>query len=155
MAEDAGPFQTAELMAKELQATIANLFGCIQNKMSASSGDKGRATKRAAVWGMDHATKHVQAASTYVQKLSQAADVHDRLHAHAEFLQIHIDMCHERTQKLTDAVAAASSLVGACVQVLHWNKQLRQIARNSPHYEKTGVEKTAEKAEKHHWKPVR
>ncbi len=140
MAEDTGLFQTAELVAKQIQATITNFFGRVQTTMSASPGNKDPMTKQVTAWGMDHATKHVKAASTYVQKLSQAADVHDRVHAHAEFVHRHIEMCHERAKVLTDAVAAASNFMGACVSMLHWNKHLRDMARTSPTYKETGGE---------------
>ena len=101
-------------------------------------------------WTAGHATKHFTAASTYIEKLSQSADVHDRLHAHAEFVHKHIDMCHERAKALSDVVAAASNLMGACVSVLHWHKHLRNTARNSPGFRQTGEEGT-----KRHYTPER
>jgi hypothetical protein len=98
-------------------------------------------------WTAKHAGKHVSAAKTYLQKLGQAEDMHDRLHAHAEFVHKHVEMCHERAKALSDVVAAASSFIGACVSVLHVNKNLRDIARKSPTHEKSH-----EEGRKQHWK---
>jgi hypothetical protein len=83
-------------------------------------------------WGITHANKHATAASTYLQKLSQATDLHDRAKAHAEFVQMHIDMCNERAKVLSDAVAAASNFMGAFVPLLQRHKHLHNMARNSP-----------------------
>jgi|SRR6266566_2637673 hypothetical protein len=84
-------------------------------------------------WGISHTTKHAAAASTYAQKLSQAADLHDRVKAHAEFVHMHIDMCNERAKVLSEAVAAAGNLMGAFVSILHRRKLLDDmVTRNSP-----------------------
>jgi hypothetical protein len=91
-------------------------------------------------WGMNHAKKHTTAASTYLHKLSQAGDLHDRAKAHAEFVQMHIDMCNERATKLSEAVAAASNFMGAFVSLLQRRQHLDDLARNSPSYKETGRE---------------
>ena len=82
---------------------------------------------------MRHATKHANAASTYVQKLSQAGDLHDRFKAHAEFVHMHIDMCNERAKMLSDAVGVATNFMSAFVSILHRRKLLDEMpTRNSP-----------------------
>jgi len=91
-------------------------------------------------WGMNHAKKHATAASTYLHKLSQAGDLHDRAKAHAEFVQMHIDMCNERATKLSEAVAAASNFMGVFVSLLQRRQHLDDLARNSPSYKETGRE---------------
>jgi hypothetical protein len=91
-------------------------------------------------WGMSHAIKHATAASTYLQKLSQARDVDDRVKAHTEFVQMHVDMCNERAKKLSEAVAAAGNFMGAFVSLLQHRKHLDDLARNSPTYKETGRE---------------
>lgn len=91
-------------------------------------------------WGMSHATKHASAVSTYAQKLSQAADLHDRVKAHAEFVQMHIDMCNERAKVLSDTVAAVGNVMGAFVSILHRRKLLDDMVRNSPTHGETGGE---------------
>jgi len=84
-------------------------------------------------WGASHATRHAHAAATYAQKLSQATDLHDRLRAHAEFVQMHVDMCNERAKLLNEAVTVAGNLMGAFVSILHRGKLLEDIAaRNAP-----------------------
>jgi hypothetical protein len=84
-------------------------------------------------WGISHATRHANAATTYAQKLSQAADLRDRLRAHAEFVHMHIDMCNERAKLLNEAVAVAGNLMGGFVSILHRSKLLDEmVTRNSP-----------------------
>jgi hypothetical protein len=142
MAEDTGPWpgtsgQAAEQIAKQVQQTVANYFGLFQN-ISASAWGAGHPAKHVTGWGMSHATKHAEAVSAYVQKLSQATDVHDRLNAHASFVHMQIEMCQERAKVLHDAVAAASNLMGAWVSLLRWHGHLSNIAQNSPAYKESG-----------------
>jgi hypothetical protein len=99
-------------------------------------------------WGMRHATKHAHAASTYAQKLSQAADLHDRVKAHAEFVQMHIDMCNERAKVLSDAVAAAGNFMGAFVSILHRRKLLDDMVRNSTTSKEAAGEKPKGKSKR-------
>jgi len=89
-------------------------------------------------WATSHATKHATAASTYLQKLSQATDLHDRAKAHAEFVQMHIDMCNERAKLFSDAVAATSNFMSAFVSILQRHKHLHNMARNSPTFSEIG-----------------
>jgi hypothetical protein len=106
-------------------------------------------------WGsMHHATKHVAAALTHVQKLSQATDLQDRLRIHAEHVKTHVDLFNERAKELSDAVAVASNLIGGVVSHLHWHKHLGDMARNSPTYEQTGKE-TGGKGRKRNWSAAR
>lgn len=81
---------------------------------------------------MDHANRHATAASTYLQKLSQAAHPHDRVKAHAEFVKMHLEMCNERAELLNAAVAAANNFMGTFVQVLQKRKDLDDMVRTSP-----------------------
>jgi hypothetical protein len=84
-------------------------------------------------WGRNHASQHATNASNYLQKLGRAADVHDRLKAHAEFIHTHLAMCNERANLLSQATAAAGDIMGALVSVLHRRKLLDDMAtRNSP-----------------------
>jgi hypothetical protein len=100
-------------------------------------------------WGsMHHATKHVNAAVTFAQKLSQARDLQDRARIHAEHMKTHIDLFNERARELSDAMAAAGNLVGAVVSHLHWHTRLNEMARNSPTYKQTG-----EEGQKRTWSP--
>jgi hypothetical protein len=82
--------------------------------------------------GMDHVNRHVTAASTYLQKLSQAAHPRDRVKAHAEFVKMHLEMCKERTELLNAAVARANNFMGNFVQVLQKRNVLDELVRTSP-----------------------
>ena len=83
-------------------------------------------------WGMRHVNSHATAASTYLQKLSQAAHPYDRAKAHAEFVKMHLDMCNDRAELLNAAVAAANNFMGSFVQVLQKHKNLADMVRTSP-----------------------
>jgi hypothetical protein len=89
---------------------------------------------------LNHATKHVNAASAYMHKLSQAADMHDRAKAHAEFVQMHLEMGQERTQMLSEVVTFAGNLIGSFVGLLQQHQLLDQMARKSPEYSEVGAE---------------
>ena len=83
-------------------------------------------------WGSMHrATKHVAAALTFAQKLSQATDLNDRMRIHAEHAQMHLDLFNERAKELGDAMAVASNLVGAVASQMRLHKQLGETARKS------------------------
>jgi hypothetical protein len=80
---------------------------------------------------MHHATKHVAAALTFTQKLSQATDLDDRMRIHAEHAQTHIDLFNERAKELGDAMAVAGNFVGAIVSQLRLHAHLGEMARKS------------------------
>lgn len=89
-------------------------------------------------WGiMHHATKHVAAALTFTQKLSQATDLHDRMRIHAEHAQMHIDLFNERAKHLGEAMAVASNLVGAVASQMRLHQQLGGTARKSSAHKPT------------------
>jgi hypothetical protein len=84
-------------------------------------------------WGIHHAARHANVASNYLQKLGQAADVHDRLKAHAEFVHTHLAMCNERANLLSQAAAAAGDIMGGVVSLLYRRKLFDDMGtRNSP-----------------------
>jgi hypothetical protein len=136
MAKETGPFQASTGMAeeiieqitKQIQETMVNYFGWLQNNMSAST------------WGMSYATENVIAAFTFVRKLSQAKDLQDVVTIQTEFVQMQVDMFNERAKELSDAIAAARNVVAAFVSLLHYRKLLDEMARNSPTYRQTGGE---------------
>lgn len=80
---------------------------------------------------MHHATKHVAAALTFTQKLSQATDVHDRMRIHAEHAQTHIDLFNELAKELTEAIAVAGNFMGAVVSQMRLHRNLGDMARKS------------------------
>jgi hypothetical protein len=83
-------------------------------------------------WGiMQHARRHIAAAFTFTQKLSQAADLQDRVRIHAEHAKMHIDLFNELAKELSDAMAVASNLVGAVVSQLHVHKHQSDMERKS------------------------
>lgn len=78
---------------------------------------------------MHHATKHVAAAFTFAQQLTQAADLHDRVRIHAEHAQKHIDLFNDRAKELSDVMAVASNFAGAMVQQLRLHQRYADMTR--------------------------
>jgi hypothetical protein len=90
-------------------------------------------------WGiMHHATKHVAAAVTFTHKLSQAADLQDRMKIHAEHAKMHVDLMNDRAKELSDTMAVAGNIIGAIVQQLHVYKNLTDMARKASTQQPTG-----------------
>jgi hypothetical protein len=73
-------------------------------------------------WGIHHSAQHANVGSNYLQKLGQAADVHDRLKAHAEFVHAHLAMCNERANLLSQLATAAGDIMGGVVALLYRRK---------------------------------
>jgi hypothetical protein len=120
MAKETGPSEhrtrTADQTAEQMMKGVANLTP----------------------WGiMHHATKHVAAALTFTQKLSQATDLHDRMRIHAEHAQMHMDLFNERAKHLGDAMAVASNLVGTVASQMRLHKHLGQTAGKSSEHKPT------------------
>lgn len=114
MAKETGPSQhrtrAADETADQMMKDVANLFP---------------------LGTMNHATKHVAAALTFTQKLSQATDVHDRMRIHAEHAQMHLDLFQKRAKELTEAMAVVGNFMGAVVQQMRMHKNLGDMARKS------------------------
>jgi hypothetical protein len=138
MAEETGSFdssRTAEPAAeltKRIQEMMAIYFGWFQNSTSAW----GRTNLKSRL--LSRATEHVSAASTFVSKLSQAADLQEVVKIQLEFVQMRMTMLNERTKEIGDAVAGATNLVGAFTSLLNWQKVLEDLASSSPTYRQTG-----------------
>ena len=64
-------------------------------------------------WGLKEAANHATAVSTYLQNLSQAADVNDRVKVHTEFVHNQMKMFKDRAKVLGNAVAEASNFFAA------------------------------------------
>jgi Phasin protein len=86
---------------------------------------------------MHHATKHVTAALTFTQKLSQAKDLHDRMRIHAEHAQTHIELFNERAKHLGDAMAMASNLVSTVAAQMRLQKHFGETAGESSEHKPT------------------
>jgi Phasin protein len=138
MAEETGSFdssRTAEPAAeltKRIQEMMAIYFGWFQNSKSAW----GRTNLKSRL--LSHATDHVSAASTFVSKLSKAADLQEVVKIQLEFVQTRMTMFNERTKEIGDAVAAATNRLGAFTSLLNWQKVLEDLASSSPTYRQTG-----------------
>jgi|SRR5262249_25811994 hypothetical protein len=89
-------------------------------------------------WSVGQAADFATAASTYLQKLSQAEDLQDRAIAHVEFVQMQIEMCNKRAKGLSDALAATNNYMGVFVSLLQRGRYLDEMARKSPPYRETG-----------------
>jgi hypothetical protein len=80
-------------------------------------------------WGLTQAADYATAASTYLHRLKQARDLHDRALAHAEFVKMQIEKCDERAKELSDALAAADNFVGDFVSL--FRRKRRSSAKRS------------------------
>jgi hypothetical protein len=134
MAEETGSFdsskQTAEQITKRIQEMMASYFGWLQKSRWGTADLNTRL--------LTCATEQISAASTFVNKLSQAADLQDVVKLQIEFVQMQMTMFTERTKEIGNAVAAATNLLDAFVSILHWRQVLEDLARNSPRYRQTG-----------------
>jgi hypothetical protein len=119
---------------------MAIYFGWFQNSTSAwgrmKTSARGRTNLKSSL--LSHATEHVSAASTFVSKLSKAADLHEVVKIHLEFVQMRMTMFHERTKEIGDGVAAATNLLGTFTSLLNWQNVLEDLASSSPAYRQTG-----------------
>jgi wobble nucleotide-excising tRNase len=59
-------------------------------------------------WALKEAANHATAVCTYLQNLSQAADVNDRFKVHTEFVHNQMQMFSDRAKAMSDAVAKAN-----------------------------------------------
>jgi len=118
--------------------------GHSQTRTGTTDRDAEQMLKRVAKltpWGiMHHAQRHVAAAFTFAQKLSQADDLQDRMRIHSEHAKMHFDLFNERAKELSDAMAVASNLVGAVVSQLHVHKQQSDMERKSATRKASGGE---------------
>jgi hypothetical protein len=91
-------------------------------------------------WGLKEAANQATAVCTYLQNLSQAADVNDRVKVHTEFVHNQMQMFNDRAKAMSEAVAKASDFMGVFVSLLQRRKQFEDMVRNSPTYGAGGDE---------------
>ena len=146
MAEETGSFDSSRTadpaadLSKRIHEMMAIYFGWFQTSTSAGgrmkTSARGRTNMKSRL--LSHATEHVSAASTFVSKLSKAADFHEVVKIHLEFVHMRMTMFHERTKEIGDGVAAATNLLGTFTSLLNWQKVLEHLASSSPAYRQTG-----------------
>jgi hypothetical protein len=128
---DSSAEQTAEF-AKQIQQMMTNYFALFQNSAPASRVMNLNSRL------LTYPTQRVNAASSFLSKLSQAADLQEVVKTHMEHAHMRMLMFHDLTKEIGDAVAASTNLLGAFASLLNWQKVLGDLARNSPTYRQTG-----------------